>query len=90
MGYKNEQELIEDKFLLTVSVERMINTTISVLADIATETQTPETKENADINFEDWMEQEQLAKKIICRLWNEARNEAFKRAQEKQIEDMIK
>jgi hypothetical protein len=56
----------ERRLLLDNSVERVINTSMG-LARISTH-------ENAQMNFEDWVE----LKALTVKLWNDARNEAFK------------
>lgn len=68
MSRMTEQERT-DRELLTNSIERVINTSIRIILQSK--------HEDADMNLSDWVE----LKSIVVRLWNGARNEAFKRAQ---------
>ena len=56
----------ERRLLLDNSVERVINTSMGILRI--------STHENAQMNFEDWA----ALKALTVKLWNDARNEAFK------------
>jgi hypothetical protein len=56
----------ERRLLLDNSVERVINTSMGLVR--------VSKHEDAQMNYEDWVE----LKALTVKLWNEARNEAFK------------
>lgn len=66
------QEEIRDHLLLQNSIERVINTTMSILQ----KSKHPD----AMMNLNDW----EALKYVTVHLWNEERNRAFIRAREKQ------
>lgn len=60
-------EEIRDRYLLQHSVERVINTTLKILE----QSRHPDSA----MNLEDWIE----AKEHVVHIFNEARNQAYKR-----------
>lgn len=59
----------ERRLLLDNSIERVINTSIQIIERSR--------HEDADMNLEDW----KALKWLTVKLWNDARNEAFKKNQ---------
>lgn len=74
---QNDEER-RDRHLLENSIERVINTTIKILEGYDLTDASEEEGENVFMNLEDW----NALKWTVVHVWNEARNEAFKRAQE--------
>jgi hypothetical protein len=65
-----------DLILGNNSLERVINTAMRLAESIASRQRiTPELREDADTNLQDWKE----LKSIASALWNEARDRAFRR-----------
>lgn len=69
---KQTQQEIEDRLLLENSIERVINTSTKLI-----EHHVPISNEDMEMNLLDWSD----LKSLVVKLWDNARNEAFKRGQ---------
>ncbi len=76
-GSKRDEERFEH-LVLQNSVERVINTTLKVLAE--GHWRTSALREDADTASQDWKE----LKSAVTRVWNEERNRIFIKRQETQ------
>ncbi len=72
MPRKSQEELEED-IILSNSIERVINTTLHILEKLNPN------RDMVSINQQDWIE----LKEVTVRIWNEKRNEIFKKRLEK-------
>jgi hypothetical protein len=73
--------MTKDRLLLENSIERVINTTLQILESVDDQYLPLYLQEYLDINIQDW----RSLKSATVEVWNDARNEAYKRAQNVKI-----
>ena len=71
--------LDEERLLLQVSIERVINSSIVGLAAHRDRVRSGHSTGLADLAWQDWTDNDEAIKRLVVKLWNEARNTAFKR-----------
>ena len=77
----------QKSLLLANSVERVINSSITVLQQHAASKSCERDVELADTALMDWIEDNEAMKWLVVKLWNEARNAVFIEKQQGHVTD---